>query len=329
VTFGDEMRRLLAARGVSLRELSRRTHYDVAYLSRAMRGLQRPSPELAEAVDHELSADGVLARLATEQDAVGTVLTPDDAERLALAEASPQRVDAAVLDSVAGMLAATRRLEDATSAATVLPVVREHLALVNRFAADAHSTVRPQAVGLASELHQYAGWLHVPLRRWKLAERLLDRAVVLGLEAGDPQRTAAALSFAAYTAMRRGELHKAHALSDAAGRDERTDIGLRTYIAYQRAELLAMDGEPASAYRLLGEADAMVDRLPDPADLPGSGYWYVPEFFLGNHAFVLDRLGEPCEARRLMAESLASLPEEWRDSEWAQRRRAFVLDEPA
>ncbi|HEV2784710.1 MAG TPA: helix-turn-helix transcriptional regulator [Actinophytocola sp.] len=309
-TFGDRARELMAARDISLRELARRTFYDKAHLSRVLNGHKAAGAELAARLDAELGADGSLVALADE--------------RLALAEECPHRVDGAVLDSVAALLGATRRLEDVTSAATVLPTVREYLTMVERFAAEAGSSVRPAAVGLASELHQYAGWLHVPLRRWQVAERLMDRATVLGMEADDPQRTATALSFAGYTAMRRGDFRRADALSEAAARDTRVDVGLRTYVTYQRAEVLALNGEPTDAYRLLGQADAMVDHLPDPAELPDAGYWYTPAFFLGNRAFVLDKLGEHAVAKRIMAESLAELPEQWRTSEWAERRRAFV-----
>lgn len=293
-----------------MRALSRRTFYDVGHLSRVLNGRKPPSAELARKVDAELGADGRLAALADE--------------RLSQAAENPRRVDAEVLDSVAAMLAVTRRLEDATSASSVYPTVRTYMAMVERFAAEAKAAVRPAAVGLASELHQYAGWLSVPMRRWSTAERMLDRAVVLGLEAGDPLRTTLALSFSAYTAMRRGDLRRADALSEASIRDDHVDAGLRTYTVYQRAEILARAGERTAAYRLLNEADTMVDHLPAADELSDSGYWYTPAFFRGNHAFVLAKLGEHVAAKRMMAESLAALPDEWRTSEWAERRRAFA-----
>lgn len=309
-TFGERARELMTEQGVSLRELSRRTHYDQGHLSRVLNGRKPPSTDLARQVDAELGADGQLSELA------------DD--RLSQAAENPRRVDVEVLDSMAAMLAATRRLEDVTSAGHVLPAVRTYLAMAEKFANEAKASVRPAAVGLASELHQYTGWLNVPIRRWSVAERALDRAVVLGLEAADPLRTTLALSFAAYTAMRRGNLRRADALSEASIRDDHVDAGLRTYTVYQRAEILARAGERTDAYRLLNQADAMVDHLPAADELSDSGYWYTPAFFRGNHAFVLDKLGEHATAKRIMAESLAALPDEWRTSEWAERRRAFA-----
>jgi transcriptional regulator with XRE-family HTH domain len=309
-TFGERARELMAAQGISVRELARRSFYDKAHISRVLSGQKAAGAELAGRLDSVLGADGTLAELA------------DD--RLARAEQGQIRVDPAVLASVAEMLAATRRLEDVTSAATVLPAVREYLDMVERFAAEADRSVRPAAVGLVSELRQYAGWLHMQLRRWPVAEQLLDRATLLGIEADDPQRTATALSFAGYVAQQRGQLGRASALTDAAGRDTRASVALRTFNTYQQAELLALNSERTRAYRLLAQADAMVERLPDPADLPAGEYWYTKPLLLGNRAFVLDRLGEHAVAKRVMAESLAEMPEEWRHAEWAEPRRQFV-----
>jgi transcriptional regulator with XRE-family HTH domain len=308
VTFGAKALELMEAQGVSMRALARRVPIDPGHLSRVLKDVKPASADLARRLDEELAADGALIALVDE--------------RLAQATENGLQVDPAVLDSVADMLAATRRLEDVSSAATVLPTVREYLTMVTRFASMARSVHRPAAVGLASELHQYAGWLHVPMRRWSAAERLLDRAAVLGMEANDPQRTTTALSFAAYTAMRQGNTRKAAALSEAARRDTSVHPGLRTYVTYQAAEILAGD-DRAAAYRLLSEAEGMVNRL-DPAELTEHTYWYTPAFFRGTHAFVLDKLGERDRAKEVMAESLADLPEEWRTSEWAERRRAFL-----
>lgn len=306
--FNAKLRELIADRGVSLRALARAVFVDPGYLSRVANGHRQPAADLVQLLDTELGADGVLVALADE--------------RLDQAIQDPHQVDATALDTMAELLAATRRLEDVTSAGTVLPTIRSYIDIVDQFAGEARAPVRSTAVGLASELTQYAGWLQVPLRRWAAAERYLDRATVLGMEAGDAQRTATALSFAAYTAMRQGKTRQAAALNEAASRDTAVDLGLRTYITYQGAEILAGD-DNQEARRLLHEAEGLAGRI-DPAALPPSGYWYIPEFFLGTHAFVLDKLGERERARELMAESLAALPTEWRTAEWAERRRTFL-----
>jgi hypothetical protein len=254
----------------------------------------------------------------------GDGLTPDEAERLSDADRCPCRTDAATVEVVAGVLAAVRRLEDQTNAATVLPTVAAQHALMERLAGGARRTIRAAAIGLLSEITQYLGWLSIPLGRWSNAQRYLDRAAVLGAEADDPDRLSTALSFAAYAALRQGNLRSADALSEAACRDTRVHIGLRTYETYQRAEVLARDGDPTGAVRMLTRADNMLDHLPPPDDLPTFGYWYVPAFFLGQKGFVLHALGDTQAAREAGRACLAAMPAEWAHSEWAARRRRLA-----
>lgn len=54
---------LLSERGMSLRAVARATHYDVGHLSKVSHDLRRPSPEMAERLDHVLEADGRLVAL--------------------------------------------------------------------------------------------------------------------------------------------------------------------------------------------------------------------------------------------------------------------------
>lgn len=251
-------------------------------------------------------------------------LTPDEAERLSQAQECPRRTDHAAVDAVAGVLAAVRRLEDQTGAATVLPTVAAQRDLLTSLAGGARRPARASAVGLLSEITQYLGWLSIPLGRWADAERFLDRAAVLATEADDPNRRSTALSFAAYRALRQGDLRSADALSEAACRDERVHIGLRTYETYQRAEVLARDGDSTGAMRLLHQADSLLDHLPPPDELPSFGYWYVPAFFLGQKGFVLKALGDRQGAREAGRASLAAMPAEWAQSEWAARRRRLA-----
>jgi transcriptional regulator with XRE-family HTH domain len=45
--FGSELARLMAARGVGVRELGRQVHYNPGHISNLKNGRARPSPELA------------------------------------------------------------------------------------------------------------------------------------------------------------------------------------------------------------------------------------------------------------------------------------------
>lgn len=63
-------------RGLSLRELAARVHYSHTYLWDIESGHKPPTPEIAEALDKALSADGTLAELVTEAADVETVDRP-------------------------------------------------------------------------------------------------------------------------------------------------------------------------------------------------------------------------------------------------------------
>lgn len=260
-------------------------------------------------------------------DPVG-VLGADDGERLSSATAGDHRPDHAALDAVARVLSSVRRLEDQTSASSVLPTALKQRDVIERLAHGMRGPARSAGVGLASEIHQYLGWLHLPQGDADEALRHLERAVRLAAEADDPVLLATALSFQAYTHQQSGAWRRAGELTSAAMQDDRTYPGLRTYLHFQRAEILACQGEKRQASQLLVQADRLVTRLPQAAELPESGYWYVPAFFLGERAFVLDALGETAAARESAAACLSELPAEWRGSEWAAERRALAGKNP-
>ena len=286
--------------------------FDSNHLGKLERGIvRRPSPIIRAALCAILDA--------SERD-LGFV-RDKDAERVSQALSGRVHTDRKALAAIGDVLASVRRLEDATSAADVISTVQAQRSMVARLAENSRGDVRAEAVGLLSELEQYLGWLSIPLERWDESRKHLDRASVLALEADDPERLAMALSFNAYRNLRRDNLRSAEALNAAAGRDDRVNIGLRTYTEFQRAEVLARDGLKSEAVRTLNDADKLVNQLPEDSDeLPASAYWYVPSFFHGQRAFVLHALGDDKEAARTAREAIAAMPASWRESEWASRR---------
>ncbi|QWF78085.1 XRE family transcriptional regulator [Amycolatopsis sp. CA-230715] len=252
--------------------------------------------------------------------------SPDEEdERVSAAASGRLHTDARALAAIADALAHLRQLEDFTSAATVLPNVLTQRATVRELARNAKGNVRKTAIGLLSELEQYLGWLSIPMGRWNASLAHLDRASVLAVEADDAFRLSTALSFSAYRHLRRADLSSAEALNAAAARDERVHLGLRTYVTFQRAEVLARAGSKNEALKTLNKAENMVGRLAnDDEPLPPSGYWYVPSFFRGQRAFVLRALGDAKEARRVAQEALDAMPPGWKTSEWAVRRRKLA-----
>lgn len=58
--FADEVRRLMAERGMSLHALARAANYDVSYLSKVLNGHKPASPHVAKILDDTLSAGGAI-----------------------------------------------------------------------------------------------------------------------------------------------------------------------------------------------------------------------------------------------------------------------------
>ncbi|MFC5112678.1 XRE family transcriptional regulator [Amycolatopsis halotolerans] len=306
----EELAGLVAER-IAL-DLGKPAPFDANHLGKLERGaVQRPSAIVRAALCSVLDAG---------ESELGFT-SHGERERVVAALSGKVATDADALRAIAGVLAGVRRLEDATGAADVLPTVHAQRSMVDRLAQNARGQVRAEAVGLLSELEQYLGWLSIPLDRWSQSRQHLDRAATLALEAGDPDRLSTALSFSAYRNLRRDNLQSAEALNEAAGRDTRVNVGLRTYTKFQRAEVLARDGQSAESRRVLADAERLTEGLPiDPEELPTAGYWYIPSFFLGQRAFVLAALGEKQEAARTAREAIAEMPPAWRTAEWAGRR---------
>src|ERR1035437_1535359 len=118
--FGEELTRRMQAPKVGVRELARRTGYSHGHISDLRSGRKHPSPEAAQDLDDALKAGGALMALVNRRQvlagaaaiAAAPLLGTLDAERLAWAHRHPPRIDAAVVQSLADVLAAQRRGED-------------------------------------------------------------------------------------------------------------------------------------------------------------------------------------------------------------------------
>jgi transcriptional regulator with XRE-family HTH domain len=62
--FSAQLARIMEERGVGVRELARRTHFDSSYISKVRAGKKNPSQEMAGQVDSALEANGLLAETA-------------------------------------------------------------------------------------------------------------------------------------------------------------------------------------------------------------------------------------------------------------------------
>jgi hypothetical protein len=328
--FSAALRRLMTERGMSLRELARRAHYDPGYLSKVASGRKPVTPKVAAAADAALSAGGELAALArarrrprgspdTGRRSVlaggvlaGGVLAggmlsigPEAGDRLAWAARNPPRVDAAAVDVLAGVLAAQRRAEDVLGSAALLKPVTAQLGAVEDLAAEARGPVRPAVVGIAQQWTQFAAWLHQSVRDIPAARALWRQTMELAAEAGDATMTATVLRFRGEMAWLAGKPGPMIGLAEAAQRDRRAAVSQRAFSAALEARGHAMTGDAQAAERKLGEAAELGGQLgAEPAE-PWS-YWYSPGWLECQRGIALGYLAHIERYRTQAIEAMAS-----------------------
>jgi hypothetical protein len=246
---------------------------------------------------------------------------PEDRERITFTTAHPRRVDAATVRALAEVLAATRRVEDRTGSAGVLPSVHANRGLAASLLPDARGPIRDQLGPLTGELHQYLGWLLAETGHLEQARIELDTALALGVEFDDPNLTSLALSFKGHLAWMEGNPHGVIALSRAARRDTRVFITQHAFNAHQEARGWAMAGEPGEVDKALIRADKLAERaLTRQADTPPNMYWHGSGFFTLQRGLTWHTLKDPRVAARAATEltnGLHDIPAAERDSEWA------------
>jgi hypothetical protein len=183
----------------------------------------------------------------------------------------------------------------------------------------------------ASAASQFAGWLHTATGAHEDAGVLYDQALRLGLQAGDEDLAATALSMRGHLAWVTGDIATMAALSQAAAQRS-TMVGTRAIATQQSGRALAMLGERQEALHAIGQAEDMLTGASD-HDGPDSLYFYGPELLTAQRGLILAYLaGTPAEhaaAADIIAAGVQALPPDVRDSQWVAWYRARVAGERA
>jgi transcriptional regulator with XRE-family HTH domain len=322
--FAAALRALLAERDISQRALARGVPCDPALISRYASGAQEPSPRMAARVDEALGAGGELAALAPVHalwHAPGS-LTPDDEERLALAADAPSRVDAQVLDSLAGILAGQRVLDDRIGSEPLLTAARAQYDVTERLARAAPAALRSRALDITAQYGYFRGWLHESTGRLAAAERLYDAALGQAAETGNADLTSELISMKGHLAWMRGEPGEVVRLSQAAQRDPAAFPGQHAISAMQEARAHAVLGDARAVSRKLADADrasALAQERPE--DQPPWLYYHSPGFFTVQRGRAWLHLGaRDRRYSRMAVEALTAgvdaLDDTARQSEW-------------
>jgi transcriptional regulator with XRE-family HTH domain len=289
--FPEALRSLMSQRLVSAKQVARQVPRDPSLISRYRNGRQQPSTKMAARLDELLGAEGLLAGLAErELPARRTVLAggllagglmtlnPGVLDRLAWAERHPPQVDAAVVDSLADVLAAQRRAEDALGSAALLRPVLAQLALVEGLVKQVHGELRPALMDVAQQWAQFAGWLCSDAGDVPGARACYGQALEWAAETGDATMTATILRERCFMAYEAGEIGAMIGLAQAAQLNTRASVEQRAYAAGLEARAYAMSQDTAAAERKLGEAESLAGQVSDVQVRRPWAYWMTPEF---------------------------------------------------
>ena len=247
-------------------------------------------------------------------------VTPDDEARLVAAIARPQRVDGAVTDSLATILAMQRRLDDTLGPAAILPATLAQTKIVTDLLRESRGAARDGLAPVVAEYVQFAGWLHAELRNDRDAVHTLTDAEELADVAESGELAAQAANFKGYLARQQGNPRGVvrHFLSayNTPGAAPAQRLG----DAVQAAQGLGLLGEKAAARRLLTEAEGLEDAAARSLP-PDTAYWLTPDFQHINVGIALAALGEHAAAAEHIAAGLDSLPPDQRGAAWTREYR--------
>jgi transcriptional regulator with XRE-family HTH domain len=315
--FGEETRRLMAERGVGLRELARQLSYDPGYLSKVLNGRKAVSRDLARRLDEALAAGGALEASRVTAKLRGT-LPYDDEERLILAARRPERLDRDIIRSLAeGLAAEYRQLYEVGSVAT-LQAVTARLGVVGKLTREARGPLRGEALGIAGRYALFAGWLNVNTVRLADAGTHIDRALVWAAESGDADATATALNLKAQAAWLGGKFGPVIGLSRAAQRSASISAGVRALSVQLEARANALTGNGDDAHRKLDEAASLLEHA-EGDEQENEPPWivaYHPAYLAVQRGLASFYLGRNAHAAESLSAGMSEMPPGVMQSEW-------------
>jgi transcriptional regulator with XRE-family HTH domain len=305
MTFAEALTSFMAERGMSGRGLARRIPCDNSAVCRYKSGKLRPSLGTAARIDDLLGAGGELKALAKAEAAparrsvlaggllAGGLLAagPETLELLAWAERHPPKIDAAVVDALAEVLASERRAEDALGAAATLRPVLAQLASVENLVKQARGPLRVALLYVAEQWAQFSGHLCRHAGDAAGARACCAQALEWATELGDKSMVSTLLVSRGYMAAEAGEIGAMIGLAQGAQRDTSAATGQRADAAGFEARGHAMTGDSATAERKLAEARDLAAALADrPDDRRPWAYWLNPAVFANEEGITCAHL---------------------------------------
>jgi transcriptional regulator with XRE-family HTH domain len=310
--FSSELARLMAARGIGVRELARQVHYNPGHVSNLKNGRARPSPQAACDLDRVLGADGTLAALVPApsrrprsqpsgwmdgaDDEIAALELARHAEASDVGAGTVERLQLAVDDLAVAY--------PGTPPAYLLERVRVYLGYTGRLIG-ARSTLAEHRRLLVT-----GGWLSllastcmIDLHRDHAAASHLRTAAQLARETGHAEITAWCLETRAWQVLTAGNYKAAVGLARAAQRAAPRGGSAYIQATAQEGRAWARLGAAAETYDALGRVETLVSPLPMP-ERPEHHYRYDPAKSQAYVATTLSWLGDPAAegyARQVLA----------------------------
>ncbi|QIB45463.1 helix-turn-helix domain-containing protein [Streptomyces aureoverticillatus] len=224
--FASRARDALADQGISMRQAARALNYDVSYLSRVLKGKQRPSENLRRGLDRLTGAEGALlaanAEVAVAAAAAAAAAAGDgagdDLEAVELARrVRASDVGAETLDRLESAFDQFAVRYQTASPPELLRDVRQHLGYVTKLLDDRKTlSEHRRLIVLGGWLSLLAATLHVDLRQSRAAAARLTTAASLAQHAEHHEIHAWTYETEAWRALTTGDYPRAVELSRAA-----------------------------------------------------------------------------------------------------------------
>lgn len=291
--FGRELARLMATRGVGVRELARQVHYNAGHISNLRNGKARPSPELARELDEYFGANGKLSGLAWVTAAVSLPLVDELAAMELARRAEASDVSDATCERLELAFDELATAYSRSAPEDLLTVVREHLGYTTRLL-DGRATLTQRRRMLTS-----GGWLAllaatclIDLDRNQPAAAYLQTAEQLARETDHAEIAAWVMETRAWHALTDANYREAADLSRAAQRIAPRDGSAYIQAIAQEGRATARMGAARATTRVLARIETLVSPLPVP-DRPEHHYRYDPAKAEAYTATTLSWVGDP------------------------------------
>lgn len=303
--FGAELRRLMAERGISTRQLAGLVPCNHGYVSKLAGGTKHPSPATAARMDELLEAGGVLIEASHNQDspggAVGRVesLNPAQVEEL--------------LTHLQDQWHALVKTDNLLGPRYALSAVTSHLEVIETTLRVARRDMRARALSLGARYAESAAWLNEDAGDLAGGRHWAGRCIEWAVEADDLLMVAWSLYRRSCQAAVDGDAAQAIGLAHAARRNPGNLPGpMLAAIFQQEAHGHALDGAADDCARALDQARDHA-ASGDPGDASsGHGSFCTPAYLDMQAGRYWLTLGQPTKALLPLQAAVDTLPTVYR-----------------